>query len=157
MQGVRLDEPLAMKEDRVHARSLMSTGGSRYGCFRTATRPREQDTWEIFVGELIGARPKDHKLTEIEYRVFLSVKQLLDDSAQIKSKLVTGRALEPDEVVDTLNAHQDALKKTQRQLAKVMAGLQSMGSARGAVYRSADNAGFSKQRLGYTERGEILR
>jgi hypothetical protein len=25
MQGVRLDEPLAMKEDRVHARSAVST------------------------------------------------------------------------------------------------------------------------------------
>jgi hypothetical protein len=127
------------------------------GKFKTATRFGEQDSWEIIVGEFLGARPKDHKLAEIEYRAFRSVKQLLDDSAQIKSKLVTGRALEPDEVVDTLNEHQDALNRTQRQLAKVMGGLQSMGSSRGAVYRSAKNAGFSNQRLSYAERGENLR
>jgi hypothetical protein len=127
------------------------------GKFKTATRFGEQDSWEIIVGEFLGARPKDHKLAEIEYRAFRSVKQLLDDSAQIKSKLVTGRALEADEVADTLSEHQDALNRTQRQLAKVMSGLQSMGSSRGAVYRSAKNAGFSNQRLSYAERGENLR
>jgi hypothetical protein len=130
---------------------------SVFGKFRTATRLGEQDSWEIVLGEFLGARPKDHKLSEIEYRAFRSVKQLLDDSAQIKSKLVTGRALESEEVADSLSEHQDALNRTQRQLAKVMGGLQSMGSSRGAVYRSAKNAGFSNQRLSYAERGENLR
>jgi hypothetical protein len=125
--------------------------------FRAFTREGEKDPWEIVVGEFLGARPQKHSLAEVEYRAFRSVKQLLDDSAQIKSKLVTGRALEPNEVTDTLIEHQDALNKTQRQLAKVMSGLQSMGSTRGAVYRSADTAGFSKQRLSYAERGENLR
>jgi len=124
---------------------------------RAFFREGEKDPWEIFVGELLGARPQKHSLAEVEYRAFRSVKQLLDDSAQIKSKLVTGRALEPDEVVDTLNEHQDALNKTQRQLSKVMSGLQGMGSARGDVYRSAKNAGFSNQRLSYAEQGLNLR
>ena len=124
---------------------------------RAFFREGEKDPWEIVVGEFLGARPQKHSIAEVEYRAFRSVKQLLDDSAQIKSKLVTGRALEPNEVADTLTEHQDALNKTQRQLAKVMSGLQSMGSSRGAVYRSADNAGFSKQRLSYAERGENLR
>jgi hypothetical protein len=125
--------------------------------FRAFTREGEKDPWEIVVGEFLGARPQKHSLAEVEYRAFRSVKQLLDDSAQIKSKLVTGRALESDVVADTLSEHQDALNKTQRQLAKVMSGLQSMGSTRGAVYRSAKNAGFSNQRLSYAERGENLR
>jgi hypothetical protein len=127
------------------------------GKFASATRMGEQDSWEILVGELIGARPKNHKLAEIEYRAFRGVKSLLDDSAQIKSKLVTGRAMEEDDVVENLTEHQDALNKTQRQLSKVVSGLESMGSSRGAIYRSAKNAGFSTQRLTYAENGANLR
>jgi hypothetical protein len=122
-----------------------------------ATRGGEQDRWEIITGELIGARPRNHKMSEIEYRAFRGVKKMLDDSAQIKASLVTGRKLDEDEVVQTLEDHQESLNRTQRKLAKVMQGLQSMGSTRGGLYGSGKNAGFSAQRLALAEKGDNLR
>jgi hypothetical protein len=122
-----------------------------------AFRSGEQDRWEIITGELLGARPRNHKMSEIEYRAFRGVKKMLDDSAQIKASLVTGRKLDEDEVVQTLEDHQESLNRTQRKLAKVMQGLQSMGSTRGGLYGSGKNAGFSAQRLALAEKGDNLR
>jgi hypothetical protein len=125
--------------------------------FMRATRGGEQDRWEIITGELIGARPRNHKMSEIEYRAFRGVKKMLDDSAQIKASLVTGRKIDDDEVVKTLEDHQESLNRTQRKLAKVMQGLQSMGSTRGGLFGSGKNAGFSAQRLALAEKGDNLR
>ena len=128
-----------------------------YDFYQRATRSGEQNKFEIVLGELLGARPRSHKLSEIEYRAFRGVKKMLDDSAQIKSSLVTGRKLDEEEVVDTLLEHQDALNRTQRKLAKTIEGLKSMGSTRGTLFGSAKTAGFSAQRMEFAEQGKNLR
>ena len=128
-----------------------------YDFYQRATRSGEQNKFEIILGELLGARPRSHKLSEIEYRAFRGVKKMLDDSAQIKSSLVTGRKLDEEEVVDTLLEHQDALNRTQRKLAKTIEGLKSMGSTRGGLFGSGKNAGFSAQRMEFAEQGKNLR
>jgi hypothetical protein len=122
-----------------------------------STRSGEQDKWEIVLGEFLGARPRGHKMAEIEYRAFRGVKKMLDDGSKIKASLITGRKLDEKEVVSTLDEHQEALNRSQRKLAKVMDGLQSMGSTRGSLYGSGKNAGFSAQRLEMAERGANLR
>jgi hypothetical protein len=128
-----------------------------YDFYQRATRSGEQNKFEIVLGELLGARPRSHKLSEIEYRALRGVKKMLDDSAQIKSSLVTGRKLDEEEVVDTLLEHQDALNRTQRKLAKTLEGLKSMGSTRGTLFGSAKAVGFSAQRMELAEQGKNLR
>ena len=124
---------------------------------RKVTRTGEQDVKEMIVGEFTGARPRIQKLSEIEYRAFRGVKKMLDDSAQIKSSLVTGRKLGDDEVEQTLLEHQEALNRTQRKLAKTIEGLKGLGSTRGSIFGSAKNAGFSAQRVELAEQGRNYR
>lgn len=127
------------------------------GFLRKVTRSGEQDVKEMIVGEFTGARPRIQKLSEIEYRAFRGVKKMLDDSAQIKSSLVTGRKLGDEEVEQTLLEHQEALNRTQRKLAKTIEGLKGLGSTRGSIFGSAKNAGFSAQRVELAERGSNYR
>lgn len=138
-----------------YASSAVKPGFWDFG--QRAMRSGEQDKWEIVLGEFLGARPRGHKMAEIEYRAFRGVKKMLDDGSKIKASLITGRKLDEDEVVTTLEDHQEALNRSQRKLAKVMQGLQSMGSTRGSLYGSGKNAGFSAQRLEMAERGANLR
>jgi hypothetical protein len=124
---------------------------------RKVTRTGEQDVKEMIVGEFTGARPRVQKQSEIEYRAFRGVKKMLDDSAQIKASLVTGRKLGDDEVEQTLLEHQEALNRTQRKLAKTIEGLKGLGSTRGSIFSSAKSAGFSAQRVELAEQGRNYR
>lgn len=118
-----------------------------------ATRTGEQDKWEIVAGELLGARPRGHGLSEVEYRAFRSAKKMLDDSKQIRSKLLTGRAMDPEEEQEIIRDHQEAMDRSQRNLAKVVKGLGKMGSPRSSVFQTSTAAGISKRMVALAERG----
>lgn len=129
---------------------------SAYGFLEKATRFGEQDRGIIVAGELTGARPMQHDLSDIERRAMFNVKNQLDESVAILRPIYSNRAVPLDDIPVLVTDHQDSLNKTQTNFTKIIAGLKSLGSNTQSLAKSAKAVGLSQQRLFAAAAGRSL-
>lgn len=129
---------------------------SAYGFLEKATRFGEQDRGIIVAGELTGARPMQHDLSDIERRAMFNVKNQLDESVAILRPIYSNRAVPLDNIPVLVTDHQDSLNKTQTNFTKIIAGLKSLGSNTQSLAKSAKAVGLSQQRLFAAAAGRSL-
>jgi len=129
---------------------------SAYGFLEKATRFGEQDRGMIVAGELTGARPMQHDLSDIERRAMFNVKNQLDESVAILRPIYSNRAVPLDDIPVLVTEHQDSLNKTQTNFTKIIAGLKSLGSNTQSLAKSAKAVGLSQQRLLAAAAGKSL-
>jgi hypothetical protein len=113
-----------------------------------AFRAGEQNTKEILVGELTGARPIIHKLPDIEYRGLRRFKDTADSVVSMLYPLSSGKMIELDNVETVINDHQAAANKNQERMHNFFNGMKSLGSTEASLAATAKQMKFSKQRFG---------
>lgn len=113
-----------------------------------AFRAGEQNTKEILVGELTGARPIIHKLPDIEYRGLRRFKDTADAVVSMLYPLSSGKMIELDKVETVINDHQAAANKNQERMHNFFNGMKSLGSTEASLAATAKQMKFSKQRFG---------
>ena len=113
-----------------------------------AFRAGEQNTKEILVGELTGARPIIHKLPDIEYRGLRRFKDTADAVVSMLYPLSSGKMIELDNVETVINDHQAAANKNQERMHNFFNGMKSLGSTEASLAATAKQMKFSKQRFG---------
>lgn len=112
-----------------------------------AFRAGEQNTKEILVGELTGARPIIHKLPDIEYRGLRRFKDTADSVVSMLYPLSSGKMIELDKVETIIDDHQAAANKNQERMHNFFNGMKSLGSTEASLAATAKQMKFSKQRF----------
>jgi len=120
---------------------------------RQAFRTGEQNTKEILVGELTGARPIVHKLPDIEYRGMRRFKDTADAVVSLLYPLSSGKAIDLDEVEPLIDTHQAASNRNQERMHNFFNGMKSLGSTEASLAGTAKQMKFSKQRFGEALKG----
>jgi hypothetical protein len=109
-----------------------------------AFRTGEQDTQDILIGEVTGARPNMHEYSEVIRRGFFSLKDSQEQAVSILRPIRSGRKLDNDTIPDILEDHQNAMNKVQGRLAGLLNTMKSIGATNADIFAAAKTAGFSQ-------------
>lgn len=108
-----------------------------------ASRTGQQNAQEIYLGEILGVRPRTLTFGEVERRGFRNLKALQDESVSIIGELISGRFKDQEDVNEVVNRHQDAMNTTQARMSNFMRTMISLGSTESSVASSAKAFKFS--------------
>jgi len=108
-----------------------------------ASRTGQQNAQEIYLGEILGVRPRTLTFGEVERRGFRNLKALQDESVSIIGELISGRFKDQEDVNEVVNRHQDAMNMTQARMSNFMRTMISLGSTESSVASSAKTFKFS--------------
>lgn len=117
---------------------------SRYG---------QQDATLLIAGELTGARPMVHKLSDIEYRAMSKIKTAMDENLSLLSPLSSAKAVDLAEVEPIINKHQAASNVTQKKLYGFIQNMKSLGSTEDSLLDTANKVRISDQRMAFALNG----
>ena len=117
---------------------------SRYG---------QQDATLLIAGELTGARPMVHKLSDIEYRAMSKIKTAMDENLSLLSPLSSAKAVDLAEVEPIINKHQAASNVTQKKLYSFIQNMKSLGSTEDSLLDTANKVRISDQRMAFALNG----
>ena len=117
---------------------------SRYG---------QQDATLLIAGELTGARPMVHKLSDIEYRAMSKIKTAMDENLSLLSPLSSAKAVDLAEVEPIINRHQAASNVTQKKLYGFIQNMKSLGSTEDSLLDTANKVRISDQRMAFALNG----
>ena len=120
-----------------------SLGLKGYESLRTG----QQNTRDILLGEVLGARPRTLTFGEVERRGFRNLKALQDSSVGIVGELVSGRYKSQDDVDSIINRHQDAMNQTQARISNFMRTMSDLGSPLSSIAASAKASRFSEDTI----------
>jgi hypothetical protein len=112
-----------------------------------ALRTGQQNTGDILLGEVLGARPRTLTFGEVERRAFRNLKSLQDSSVGIIGELVSGRYKSQDDVDSVVNRHQDAMNQTQARLSNFIRTMKALGSPESSIAASAKASRFSSDTI----------
>lgn len=110
-------------------------------------RTGQQNTRDILLGEVLGARPRTLTFGEVERRGFRNLKALQDSSVAIIGELVSGRYKSQDDVDSVIDRHQDAMNQTQARISNFMRTMSDLGSPLSSIAASAKANRFSEDTI----------
>ena len=110
-------------------------------------RTGQQNTKDMVIGELIGARPKTYTFGEIERRGFKNLKSAQDTAVSTIGALSSSRYMSQDDIDETIDRHQDAMNQTQARVSKFMRTMKDLGSPESSIAASAKQASFSSDTI----------
>ena len=122
----------------------------------SAFRTGEKDTMEILLGELTGARPNLHEKSEVLNRGLRRIKQGTDEAVMLRAPLSSGRAIDEEDVVDSISKYQDALNRNQGRLQEFIKFAEGIGLDKKQIAISAKAVGISGQTLADAPLGRRL-
>lgn len=146
-----MDQPIYVETDSAPTKMLRllthygkaavvpSAATKLHDTFRTG----QQNTKDMVIGELIGARPKTYTFGEIERRGFKNLKSAQDTSVSLIGALSSSRYMSQEDIDDTVDRHQDAMNQTQARVSKFMRTMKDLGSPESSIAASAKQASFS--------------
>jgi hypothetical protein len=120
---------------------------SAYKKLKDILRYGQQDATLLIAGELTGARPMVHKLSDIEYRAMNKIKTTMDENVSMLSPLSAAKAFDPKEAEALIDKHQTASNTTQKRLYNFMQNMKSMGSTEESLLITGDKVRISELRL----------
>jgi hypothetical protein len=120
---------------------------SAYKKLKDILRYGQQDATLLIAGELTGARPMVHKLSDIEYRAMNKIKTTMDENVSMLSPLSAAKAFDPKEAEALIDKHQTASNTTQKRLYNFMQNMKSMGSTEESLLLTGDKVRISELRL----------
>ena len=110
-------------------------------------RTGQQNTKDMVIGEIIGARPKTYTFGEIERRGFKNLKSAQDTSVSLIGALSSSRYMSQEDIDDTVDRHQDAMNQNQARVSKFMRTMKDLGSPESSIAASAKQASFSSDTI----------
>jgi hypothetical protein len=126
---------------------------SAYKKLKDISRYGQQDATLLIAGELTGARPMVHKLSDIEYRAMSKIKTAMDENISLLSPLSSAKAVDLAEVEPIINKHQAASNVTQKKLYGFIQNMKSLGSTEDSLLDTANKVRISDQRMAYALNG----
>ena len=124
-----------------------------YGMFRKG----EKNRLEMALGELTGTRPQLHELNAVLDRGMRTVKQGLDEAVGVRAPLVSGKALDLDEIPAVFDEQQRKLNANQKKLGDLLSVMKSLGVEESMIFTKARGAGLSNQKVALAMEGQQLR
>ena len=121
--------------------------------WRDISRYGQQDATLLIAGELTGARPMVHKLSDIEYRAMSKIKTAMDENLSLLSPLSSAKAVDLAEVEPIINKHQAASNVTQKKLYSFIQNMKSLGSTEDSLLDTANKVRISDQRMAFALNG----
>ena len=121
--------------------------------WRDISRYGQQDATLLIAGELTGARPMVHKLSDIEYRAMSKIKTAMDENLSLLSPLSSAKAVDLAEVEPIINKHQAASNVTQKKLYGFIQNMKSLGSTEDSLLDTANKVRISDQRMAFALNG----
>jgi hypothetical protein len=118
------------------------------------TRNGEQQGKEMFVGELIGARPRVTPLTDVIKKAMRTAKQQQTDALDLRNVLSGKRKLSQEDLDDAVINSQRAVNNARASLREVMHTAREMGIPDSTIYTMANkDAQFSKDTIAAADAG----
>jgi hypothetical protein len=121
---------------------------------RDILREGEQNSKEMFVGELIGARPRVVPLTDVVRKALREAKRQQNSALDLRDALGSKRFLPQDELDDAVINSQKAINNARITLSEVMDTARKMGIPDATIYSMANkDAQFSKDTIAAADAG----
>jgi hypothetical protein len=122
-----------------------------------ATRKGEKEGMSMILGEIIGTRQTEPKVSDIAMSAAWNIKRSQDEANLMRGRLGSSRLLPKDELEDIVIRSQDYSNKAQARLYRLSKTLDSLGLTAAEQYSIMENVKTSKLRYAQARAGINVR